>query len=231
MTSIYHGLLPGIYQQTSSQPGRGALGQKEQALLVCDVTPELDKRSPNPESMKNSLEVIAHIPILEERIYNSECLRCCWPEEEVPLLVSDWKKQCQTIQSSLQHSVQSTRKILENLSRHLTNWKNIMPPLSFSDPEPYIIYKALTKLGRKYHSEWLAERGKQYYRRHRLFPRYWIPETALDWLYVEVDYSKFIEAVNHKDEKAGNNKNYQISVPPLVSVSPENETDKMEHNN
>ena len=229
VTSIYHGLLPGIFQQTSCQPGRGALGQNEQALLVCDVTPELDKRSPNPESMKNSLELVAHIPILEERIYSSECLRCCWPEEEVPLLASDWKKQCQTIQSSIQHSVQSTRKILENLSRHLTNWKNITPPLSFSDTEPYIIYKALTELGRKYHSEWLAERGKQYYRCHRLFPRYWIPETALDWLYVEVDYSKFIKAVNHKDENEDDNKNYQISVPPLVSVSPVKETDKMEN--
>lgn len=31
----------------SEMKNRGALGAKEQALLICDVYPELDKRSPN----------------------------------------------------------------------------------------------------------------------------------------------------------------------------------------
>ena len=37
--TIYHGLKPGIFMQTSEMKNRGALGAKEQALLICDVYP------------------------------------------------------------------------------------------------------------------------------------------------------------------------------------------------
>lgn len=39
--TIYHGLKPGIYMQTEPDKCRGALGSEEQALLICDVQPQV----------------------------------------------------------------------------------------------------------------------------------------------------------------------------------------------
>lgn len=62
--TYYHGLQPGIYQQTSEYKDRGALGSGEQALLICDVLPN-ENGHPTSESSTSSLSVVAHIPILE----------------------------------------------------------------------------------------------------------------------------------------------------------------------
>lgn len=62
--TYYHGLQPGIYQQTSENKDRGALGSEEQALLICDVLPN-ENGHPTSESSTSSLSVVAHIPILE----------------------------------------------------------------------------------------------------------------------------------------------------------------------
>lgn len=67
--TIYHGLKPGIYMQTEPDKCRGALGSEEQALLICDVQPHLDKGNPNAESMMSAFSLVAHIPVFEEKRY------------------------------------------------------------------------------------------------------------------------------------------------------------------
>lgn len=62
--TYYHGLRPGIYQQSSEYRDRGALGKEEQALLICDVLPK-EQNKPTAESSISSLTVVAHIPIFE----------------------------------------------------------------------------------------------------------------------------------------------------------------------
>lgn len=62
--TYYHGLCPGIYQQSSEYRDRGALGKAEQALLICDVLPN-EQNKPTAESLMSSLTVVAHIPIFE----------------------------------------------------------------------------------------------------------------------------------------------------------------------
>ena len=54
--------------QTSEYNDRGALGDREQALLICDVSPDMEKGQPNAESMLDGLSVVAHIPVFEEKI-------------------------------------------------------------------------------------------------------------------------------------------------------------------
>lgn len=44
--TIYHGLKPGMYRQSSQHKDRGALGDHEQALLIYDVNPAYEKATP-----------------------------------------------------------------------------------------------------------------------------------------------------------------------------------------
>ncbi len=200
--NCYHGVYPGIYMQTSDMSGRGGLGSEEQALLVCDLSPDMDKRQPNPETMKHSLEVVAHIPILEERIYGKECIKRCKYAEKSFLAEKILKQQ----EVSRQDNQKWIRQIYETLKLYDEGSKN-----SAFDQNPSKVAESLIELGEKYHSEWLKERGKRYLKGYKLFPRNKRAETALDWSYVEIDYKEFLASdgytlfVPDKDiEKQGN---------------------------
>lgn len=183
ITNIYHGLCPGIYMQTSERPNRGGLGPKEQALLVCDIIPDLDRRKPNPQSMKSALEVVAHIPILEERIYTEECIKNCQNEGVW------WKRQ----QDKMKHSREESRKTIERLNETLNQHRDSGDMrTTASDQNPYLIAESLIDFGEKYKSDWLKARGNRYLEGHKLFPRRQLPETAIDWRYVEIDYQEFM---------------------------------------
>lgn len=58
--------------------------------------------------------------------------------------------------------------------------------------------KILKKLGKRYHSEWLVKRSEAYSECHKLRPQVWRPATCLDWLYIEVDYKKFLNGERTK---------------------------------
>ena len=188
-TSIYHGINPGIYKQGISRPDRGALGKREQALVVCDVMPELERRKPNPESMCRALELVAHIPILEENVHAEECLKKCICKKDAFL--------CSLKENEEKKSRVETLHWISTLNQALTTEGG--RATSAEDTDPCEIANNLICLGNKYESEWLAERGRQYERGHRLYPRHWIPETAVDWRYVEIDYAEFLSTTEVRD--------------------------------
>ena len=67
----YHGISPGIYNQTSED--RGWLTNEEQALVIADIDPILSfGGDPSPESMGSSLTLVAHLPIIESLRLESE---------------------------------------------------------------------------------------------------------------------------------------------------------------
>ncbi len=177
-TNIYHGVFPGIYRQTSDMPGRGGLGRNEQALLVCDLIPDMDKRKPNPESMKHALELVAHIPILEERIYCDDCIRKCKHKDKSFL--------CKKIQEQQEESRKKSFELMKQIYESLEQCEK------GRDKNPAQIAGSLIELGEKYQSAWLKERGKRYWAGNKLFPRNGFPETALDWCYIEIDYRDFM---------------------------------------
>lgn len=187
-TSIYHGVRPGIYMQAMSRLGRGALGKKEQALVVCDVIPDLDKRKPNPESMRRALELVAHIPILEESIHATECLEKCICKKDSSLCLMELERE--------KKSKEETLEWIGKLNQAIESDSTIAT--SAEDKEPDKIAINLINLGNKYKSEWLAERGRQYEKGHRLYPRHWIPETAVDWRYIEINYEEFLDSSSKK---------------------------------
>lgn len=42
------------------------MGEKEKALLICDINPEMEKGKPNAESMLYAFSIVAYIPVFEE---------------------------------------------------------------------------------------------------------------------------------------------------------------------
>lgn len=178
--NIYHGVSPGIYRQTSDMPGRGGLGRNEQALLVCDLIPDMDKRQPNLESMKHALELVAHIPILEEGIYCDDCVKECIHKDKSFL--------CKKIQEQQTESRERSFELMEQIYESLEQCEK------GRDKAPAQIAGSLIELGEKYKSAWLKERGKRYWEGNKLFPRNGLPETALDWCYIEIDYREFISS-------------------------------------
>lgn len=113
--NIYHGVFPGIYRQTSDMPGRGGLGRNEQALLVCDLFPDMDKRQPNPESMKSALELVAHIPILEESIYGDDCIKACKYKDKSFL--------CKKIQEQQEESRKKSFELMKQIYESLAQFE------------------------------------------------------------------------------------------------------------
>ena len=92
--TIYHGLKPGIYMQSAGEQCRGALGNVEQALLICDVYPHLDKGSPNAESMMSAFSLVAHIPVFEERNYGTACNGKCNRKQYCHMISQDQIDDC-----------------------------------------------------------------------------------------------------------------------------------------
>ncbi|HBI62544.1 MAG TPA: hypothetical protein DDY31_15260, partial [Lachnospiraceae bacterium] len=179
--NIYHGVFPGIYRQISDMPGRGGLGRGEQALLVCDLFPDMEKRQPNPESMKQALELVAHIPILEEGVYCDDCIKKCKYKDKSFL--------CEKIQKQQDESRKKSFDLIKQIYESLKQCEE-----GALDKEPSKIAGSLVELGEKYQSAWLKERGKRYWEGNKLFPRNGRPETALDWCYIEIDYPEFMSA-------------------------------------
>lgn len=60
----YNGIYPGIYR--NDQKNNGALGKKDQALVIADVDPEYQNEGkPRQQMLIPPLKLVAHIPIIE----------------------------------------------------------------------------------------------------------------------------------------------------------------------
>lgn len=75
--------------------------------------------------------------------------------------------------------------------------------MSYDDSEMTDIIKSMISLGRDYQSEWLVRRAECYEHNYKMYPQAWPPPALTDWLYVEIDYRKFLK---HKCD-------YQIQMP------------------
>lgn len=179
--TIYHGLKPGIYMQTSKERCRGALGEKEQALLVCDISPYHEKNSPNIESMVDAFSIVAHIPILEEKIYVKQCIgknKCS-------------KKDGFVIQKEGQER-EEMKNLMANIIEHCQD-RGSTTTMTESDEDAEKMEEYLKRLGLHYNSDWLYKRGEYYKEFHKTKPQRGIAPTLIDWMYIEIDYQKFME--------------------------------------
>ena len=179
--TVYSGLKPGIYMQTSEYKDRGALGDREQALLICDVSPDMEKGQPNAESMLDGLSVVAHIPVFEEKILAKECM--------------DFSKcrKCNEYEKGLLKDKQGrTKKNLERIAVHCENLSDIH--MSYDDKEMLDVIKSMIDLGKNYDSEWFVRRAECYAENYKIYPQMWVPPAMTDWLYAEIDYQNFLES-------------------------------------
>lgn len=173
--TIYHGLKPGLYMQSSADKCRGALGRMEQALLICDVYPDLDKGSPNAESMMSAFSLVAHIPVFEDRNYKDSCDGKCHQRKHY--------------QSLSESNLQECRKQIENYCNEYK--EGARPSGEKAVTNSSEIVQCMKILGEYYHSEWFIKRAEYYDRYRNLYPQA-RPEPALtDWLYVKTDYEEF----------------------------------------
>lgn len=62
----YHGSTPGVL--TINNPDRGALGARENALIIADVRPERTAEDrPKSQTLTPPMRLVAHLPIIEDR--------------------------------------------------------------------------------------------------------------------------------------------------------------------
>ena len=197
--TIYHGLNPGIYMQTSKlEDGRGALGEEEQALLICDVDPLQERTNPNAVSRLESLSIVAHIPILEENIDSGD----------------KTKKEFSngaggSCDERKDESHKETRSRLETIVKHCSKKYNTTMEDIPKDVEE--VKKSLEYLGKKHKSQWLEKRAEYYQKYYRKLPQSWPPPTLLDWIYVEVDKEEFRNSVKNSNYNDG--EGYYIYIP------------------
>jgi len=195
--TIYHGLKPGIYMQSSLEQCRGALGKEEQALLICDVYPNLDKGSPNAESMMSAFSLVAHIPVFEERNYKDECNGKCTR-----------KQYCRLVEKE---RLKGYLDLIEQYCKIHQEGNGVdVYRLSYddSDSKRKDIIRYMKILGEYYGSDWFMKRAEYYDKYRCLYPHAWPPPVLTDWLYVETDYVKF-----RKRGVSEKIKEYRIQIP------------------
>lgn len=193
--SLYHGVTPGIYQQFLQHKDRGALAEKEQALVICDINPNISfKGKPNPQTLGAALELVAHLPIIESHVVN---------DKMKDKLGYNYKYYCRC--HTYIHRKVKHQNCLECQDFNVCNlrddvWEGITELYEYfkdkendyktttDDEKPDIIGKALKSIGKGIKSDWLSRRGEAYIRQHVNNPQPWPPPTALDWIWIDVDY-------------------------------------------
>lgn len=178
-TTIYHGLKPGMYQQSSCERDRGALGKREQALLIYDVNPSTEKTKPNAESMLESLSIVAHIPILEERKEPQKC------------------RECSQKYISKRKFDQSVQNDIDTLIRHCNEQSR---KTTMEEEKAEEMGDCLERMGKACHSAWLKRRGEYYKKFHILRPQPWVPPTLVDWMHITIDYGAFMESKDGQEQ-------------------------------
>ncbi len=168
----YHGVLPGIYNQSSGD--RGWLTGEEQALVIADIDPILSfGGDPRPESMGSSLTLVAHLSIIESsrcdpKKKNNAC-RCSGVSNDLGKQFDD---------------------LMTRIADRLTA---VSGENSIADHHPEILTGLLRTLAnlvglKDNPSHWLAQRAEAYLNHHAGDPVRWPPPVALDWLWVNLDY-------------------------------------------
>lgn len=198
--SPYHGISPGIFQQFSQTKDRGVLGEKEQALLICDINPNVSfKGKPNPETLGKNLELVAHLPIIEfaipinrndskDKSSGKNLCRCQKVNNRKSFYLECLK--CEKSDRCLNYD-----EILKNLieiCNHITDGKQKYNYSTTAQDENSKVIEYLFKsLGNIIDSEWLVKRGKKYEEQHINNPHRWPAPTLLDWIFVKVDYNDY----------------------------------------
>lgn len=189
--SLYHGAIPGIYHQYDTRKGHGALGQSEQALLICDINPAASTvGKPRPESLMQPLTLVAHLPVIESCKYEKQTRA----EDGQPC---GFYERCRCSRSVVREKKGSEDPAI----RALLQMEKLLERLdelggrggtSAYDEKPDELYDALSRLGAELGSSGLQERANCYARAHRHSPQSLPPATLLDWLWIDVDYPKSI---------------------------------------
>ncbi|MDD2479350.1 MAG: hypothetical protein PHS31_05625, partial [Victivallaceae bacterium] len=69
----YHGVFPGLYRQNIQEKGHGALGVKEQAVVIADIDPiNTIPGNPRQQTLLSPMEIVAHLPIIEYNANNED---------------------------------------------------------------------------------------------------------------------------------------------------------------
>jgi len=168
----YHGVAPGIYNQTLEDGGW--LSGDEQALVIADVDPIRSYGgNPSPESLGSSLTMVAHLPILESSRLN--------PEKK--------SNGCRCSRSGTDLSGRFDI-LMGGIADRLCA---VSGATSMADDKPEILTQKLHELAKlagaqDNPSDWLEKRAEAYFNHHACDPVPWPPPVALDWLWVALDY-------------------------------------------
>lgn len=204
--NVYHGVEPGIYVHQKEEL-RGPLGDKEQALLIYDVNPiNTAKTSPNQQISEDKLKLVAHLPIIEiskhskpikysrfncrcaKSLYKSNsCIReclfkiCSEIDKNSYITTSDDTEPEKLAECLIKLGELTSSKFLKIRGKRYS-YSNI------NDEMKYDIARKNYNL----YNEWNEKPKSINYKLKQsyLCPVSWPPPTAIDWLYVEIDYSE-----------------------------------------
>lgn len=195
----YYGISPGIYQQNLSDECRGALGKKEQALVICDINPQISfDGKPNPESMGKQLELIAHLPIIE----TSDCSEIESNIEECGLA----KRKCRCLKAK-EMDAGPNKTSYKYLLGICNSIKKVESKQEIDAELAKEIRDVFKSMGKNIHSDWLVNRGEQFYKQYNNLYQNLLSPNLLDWIYINVKYPG--------DDKDNDKNNAKINVPIL----------------
>ncbi len=84
------------------------------------------------------------------------------------------------------------KNLMANIIEHCQD-RGSTTTMTESDEDAEKMEEYLKRLGLHYNSDWLYKRGEYYKEFHKTKPQRGIAPTLIDWMYIEIDYQKFME--------------------------------------
>ena len=134
--------------------------------------------------MLDALSLVAHIPVLEVDIHEKLCEGC--KKRDIFKAKGDQEK---------------TSKIISELLEYIDQGKKLGYRNTIDAEDKDKAAEKLKWLGETYQSEWLKRRGDYYEKYSKQRPERWPAPTLLDWLYIPIDYEKFMKAEKGTEEE------------------------------
>ena len=168
--SLYYGIFPGVYRQSDLSKTHGALGSREQALVICDIDPLTALRGkPTPETMEEPLTLVAHLPIIESKFYNKPDYTIC---------------RCARVKND-----DESKKIYDEIKTQLHSIYVYTSEMFYTSTMIAKSGEALEKLGEICQSPGLKARGTQFRKYHnRNYQGTTELPILLDWIWVDVNF-------------------------------------------
>ncbi|MBO9110000.1 toprim domain-containing protein [Agrobacterium sp. S2/73] len=213
IASPYHGAAPGML--SVNNPNRGALGQKENALIIGDIRPERTVEDrPRSQTSGPPMRLVAHIPILEAHRFvpvEGQWDRQWWHPVKAGWLDPNDAKESLLDPSRhnfLLHQTSASSRIgIDEFSARIASFLQVHASKNTAQlnaaERRELVAAALSLANLYHHSPGMAYRAKTMVSGLQAMPEAFPSPALVDWMVVDLELDEFQEQLTELSTLSG----------------------------